>query len=376
MIKNKRILHVTRTYYPDTKGGIEEVIRQIAINTKNLGFETRVFTLSKNSIQSVIEIDDIKIYRAPLTIELASCGMSANALKLFKELANWAQIINYHFPWPFMDLLNFFTKNSVKKVVTYHSDIVRQKNLFLLYKPLMKNFLNQANVIVATSDNYLKSSKYLQKYKEKVKIIPLGISKQISDQPTKKQFNRIKNLVGKNFFLFIGTLRKYKGLNFLLKALVDEKLKFVIAGSGPELKTLKDLAKNLQLKNIIFMGRVSDSEKVSLLRLCCAVVLPSDLRSEAFGVVLLEGAMFKKPLISTELGTGTSYVNINGVTGLVVPRSDSKALRESMLFLKNNRDLAKKMGEAAYERYKHLFNATLMGNRYAKLYKQLLKNDI
>ena len=376
MIKNKRILHVTRTYYPDTKGGIEEVIRQIAINTKNLGFETRVFTLSKNSIQSVIEIDDIKIYRAPLTIELASCGMSANALKLFKELANWAQIINYHFPWPFMDLLNFFTKNSVKKVVTYHSDIVRQKNLFLLYKPLMKNFLNQANVIVATSDNYLKSSKYLQKYKEKVKIIPLGISKQISDQPTKKQFNRIKNLVGKNFFLFIGTLRKYKGLNFLLKALVDENIKFVIAGSGPELKTLKDLAKNLQLKNIIFMGRVSDSEKVSLLRLCCAVVLPSDLRSEAFGVVLLEGAMFKKPLISTELGTGTSYVNINGVTGLVVPRSDSKALRESMLFLKNNRDLAKKMGEAAYERYKHLFNATLMGNRYAKLYKQLLKNDI
>jgi len=371
-----RILHVTRTYYPDTRGGIEEVIRQIALNTKNLGIETRVFTLSKNSIPSIIEVDNIKIYRAPLTVELASCGMSVSAIKLFNELANWAQIINYHFPWPFMDLLNLLTKNSAKKVVTYHSDIVRQKNLFLLYRPLMKHFLNRANVIIATSDNYLKSSKYLQKYKEKVKVIPLGINNQSIPQPTKKEYVRIKNLVGQNFFLFVGTLRKYKGLNFLLRALVDEGLKLVIAGSGPELKTLQDLEKKLKLKNVLFMGRVSDSEKASLLRLCCSVVLPSHLRSEAFGMVLLEGAIFKKPLISTELRTGTSYVNINGVTGFVVPRSNSNALRESMLLLKNNKDLAKKMGEAAFERYKQFFKGTTMSNQYAKIYKQLLKDNI
>ncbi|MDA1284712.1 MAG: glycosyltransferase [Proteobacteria bacterium] len=371
-----RILHVTRTYYPDTRGGIEEVIRQIALNTKNLGIETRVFTLSKIPIPRVIEVDGIKIYRAPLTVELASCGISINSLKLFRELANWAQIINYHFPWPFMDILNLLTKTRAKKVVTYHSDIVRQKNLFLLYMPLMKHFLKQANIIVATSDNYVKSSKYLHKYKEKVKVIPLGINKQSIPQPTKKEYMRIKNLVGQDFFLFVGTLRKYKGLEFLLKALVDEELKFVIAGSGPELKTLQGLAKKLKLKNIIFMGRVNDSEKASLLSLCCSVVLPSHLRSEAFGMTLLEGAIFKKPLISTELKTGTSYLNVNGVTGIVVPRSDSNALRESMLLLKNNKDLAKIMGEAAFERYKKFFKGTSMSNQYVKIYKQFSKDDI
>ena len=56
-----RVLHVTQTYYPDTRGGIEEVIRQIAINNKTLGIETRIFTLSNKPIPTSIEIDGIKI---------------------------------------------------------------------------------------------------------------------------------------------------------------------------------------------------------------------------------------------------------------------------------------------------------------------------
>jgi len=371
-----RVLHVTQTYYPDTRGGIEEVIRQIAINTKKLGVETRVFALSKNPIPSIIEADGVKVYRFPLTIKIASCGMSITAIKQFKDLADWAQIINYHFPWPFMDLLHLLTKNDAKIVVTYHSDIVRQKKLFSLYKPLMKYFLNQADAIVATSDNYVNSSDILQKYKEKVKTITIGISKESYPIPTKKELAKIKGLVGHDFFLFVGTLRKYKGLNFLLSALKDTKLKCVIAGSGTEWEKLKDLAKNLCLTNIIFLGRVSDSDKVSLIRLCRAVVLPSHLRSEAFGVVLLEGAMYKKPLISTEISTGTSYVNINGETGLVVPASDVDSLKGSMLLLEKDRDLSKKMGQAAYKRYNKLFKGSLMSYQYVKFYKTLLKEVV
>ena len=142
-----RVLHVTQTYYPDSRGGIEEVIRQIAINNKSLGIETRIFSLSNNPIPTSIEIDGIKIYRASLNVKIASCGMSIKAFRLFKELAEWAQIINYHFPWPFMDILNLFINKNTKMVVTYHSDIVRQKRLFYLYKPLMKYFLEKPNVI-------------------------------------------------------------------------------------------------------------------------------------------------------------------------------------------------------------------------------------
>jgi len=196
-----RVLHVTQTYYPDTRGGIEEVIRQIAINNKSLGIETRIFTLSNKPIPTSIEIDGIKIYRAPLLAKIASCGISINAFRLFKELAEWAEIVNYHFPWPFMDILNLLLNKNAKIVVTYHSDIVRQKRLFLIYKPLMKYFLKNADVIVATSDNYLKSSNILKQYKEKVKVVPLGISKESHPTPTKKDLAKIKDLVGQDFFL-------------------------------------------------------------------------------------------------------------------------------------------------------------------------------
>ncbi|QZP17305.1 glycosyltransferase [Methylophilales bacterium] len=369
-----RVLHVTQTYYPDTRGGIEEVIRQIALNTKKFGVETRVFALSKKPIPTIIEIDGVKIYRAPLTAKIASCGMSISALKQFKNLVDWAQVVNYHFPWPFMDLLHLVNNCNAKIVVTYHSDIVRQKRLLLLYKPLMKIFLNQADVIVATSVNYVTSSKVLQQYKEKVTTIEIGISKENYPIPTKHELTNFKDLIGQDFFLFIGTLREYKGLKFLLNALKDTKLKCVIAGSGPELKRLKILAKDLKLKNILFLGRVSETDKVSLIKLCHAIVLPSYLRSEAFGVILLEGAMYKKPLISTELNTGTSHININGETGLVVPARDKGSLRESMLLLKNNKRLAKKMGQAAFKRYNKFFKGRLMGNKYTKIYQELIKS--
>lgn len=369
------VLHVTQTYYPDSRGGIEEIIRQIAINNKSLGIETRVFTLSNKPMPTCIEIDGIKIYRAPLNAKIASCGMSIKAFGLFKELVEWAQIINYHFPWPFMDILNLFINNNTKMVVTYHSDIVRQKRLFYLYKPLMKHFLKKANVIVATSDNYSKSSVILKKYKKKVKVVPLSISKESYPIPTKKDLTKIKDLVGQDFFLFIGALRKYKGLNFLLGALKNTEIKCVIAGSGPEMLRLKGLVKSLSLTNIVFLGRVSDSEKVSLIRLCRAVVLPSNLRSEAFGVVLLEGAMYKKPLISTEINTGTSYVNINEETGLVVPAGDADSLRESMLLLNSDKSLSKKMGQAAHQRYLKLFKGSLMSQQYAEIYTTLLKSN-
>lgn len=368
-----RVLHVTQTYYPDTRGGIEEVVRQIALNTKELGVDTRVFVLSKKPTLTVIEVDGIKIYRAPLTVKVASCGMSVSAVNQFKDLADWAQIINYHFPWPFMDLLHLVSTSSAKTVVTYHSDVVRQKKLLTLYKLLMKHFLDRIDAIVATSDNYAASSSVLQKYREKIRTIVIGIDKESYLEPTKQELIKVEDRVGRDFFLFIGTLRKYKGLNFLLNALKGTGVRCVIAGSGPEEEKLKTLANKLKLSNVVFLGRVSDIDKVALVRLCRAVVLPSHLRSEAFGVALLEGAMYKKPLISTELGTGTSHVNIDGETGIVVPPADVDSLRESMLLMDYDKGLSNKMGQKSFERYNNFFTGSVMGDQYVELYADLLK---
>ncbi|NDC57110.1 MAG: glycosyltransferase, partial [Alphaproteobacteria bacterium] len=125
-------------------------------------------------------------------------------------------------------------------------------------------------------------------------------------------------------------LRYYKGLHIVLEALKDHDWPVVIAGTGPEEKKLKARAAQLGLKNIVWAGKITDDDKWALLRLCHAFVFPSHLRSEAFGISLLEAAMAGKPMISAELGTGTSYINAHNETGLVVPAGDAGGLAQAM----------------------------------------------
>jgi len=367
-----KILHVYRTYFPDTQGGLEEVIRQVCRNTVDFGVQSRVFTLSTDLGMSMIEREEAVVSRFHRSFEVASCGISLSALSGFRQLVDWADVVHYHFPWPFADFLHFAGRVNKPSLVTYHSDIVRQKFILRLYQPLMRKFLKQVDVIVPTSQNYFATSNELGRYSEKVEVIPIGINPDVHPKVSEQEVDAARAHVGQGFFLFVGVLRYYKGLHILLDALCGTSLRCVIVGAGPVENELKRNAASLGLKNVQFLGYVDDADKVALMKLCRAVVFPSHLRSEAFGVTLVEGAMHGKPLISTEIGTGTSYINIDGVTGIVVPPSDAKDLREAMLRLDSDKKLAERMGRAARERYDTLFTGRLMGERYASLYARLI----
>ncbi|MBU5685243.1 glycosyltransferase, partial [Citrobacter sp. S44_ASV_140] len=111
--------------------------------------------------------------------------------------------------------------------------------------------------------------------------------------------------------------------------------------------------------------------KVALLKLCTAIVFPSHLRSEAFGITLLEGAMYGKPLISCEIGTGTSFINLDRQTGFVIPPNDHIKLREVMQTLYVNSELVEQYGLNAYTRFKSLFTSEKMLIDYSDLYKEI-----
>ncbi|CAI2717075.1 glycosyltransferase [Nitrospina watsonii] len=366
-----RVLHLYRTYFPDSQGGLEEVIRQICHNTADLGIESRVCTLSPNPEPPVLKRKEANVYRFRRTFEIASCGVSIDAINGFKWLVDWADIVHYHFPWPFADLLHFLCRVKKPTVVTYHSDIVRQKNLLKLYRPLMRAFLNRVDIIVPTSENYFKTSEDLSMHAGKVEVIPIGLDEKMYPPVSEKETASTCERLGKNFFLFVGVLRYYKGLHILLDALKGTSITCVIAGAGPIEQELKAHAGRLGLEHVRFLGHVTDAEKVAMMKLCRAVVFPSHLRSEAFGVTLVEGAMHGKPLISTEIGTGTSYINIHGETGFVVKPGNAHELREAMLRLDSDGELAVRMGESARMRYETLFTGRLMGERYARVYGRL-----
>jgi rhamnosyl/mannosyltransferase len=146
----------------------------------------------------------------------------------------------------------------------------------------------------------------------------------------------------------------------------------VIVGAGPLEAELRKHASDAGLTKVKFLGTISEIDKVALFTLSYAVVLPSHLRSEAFGISLLEGAMFGKPMISSEIGTGTSYINNHEETGLVVPAADPGALSEAMRFLVDNPARAREMGHQAFLRYQGYFSASRMVDRYVDLYRQVM----
>lgn len=368
-----RVLHVYRTYFPETQGGLEETIRQICLNTAPHGVESRVLCTSETIEPRVVRRNEAAVYRSRRSGEIASCSLSIEAFPMFRRLLGWTNVVHYHFPWPLADLMHVTRRVRVPTVVTYHADIVRQRVLGWVYTPLMRRFLGSVDRIVCTSPNYLASSKVLRFFGDAVDIVPIGLDEGSYPKPNEALLERTRAKFGSGFFLFIGVLRYYKCLHILLEALRGAPYRAVIVGAGPLERELKNQSERLGLSNVTFAGYLPDPTKVALLNHCRAVVAPSYLRAEAFGVALLEGAMAGKPLVTTEFGSGTSHVNIQGQTGLVVEPGSPKAFREAMDTLHRQRELAQTLGAGARCRFERLFNGRLMGERYADIYTSLLR---
>ena len=239
----------------------------------------------------------------------------------------------------------------------------------------MNSFLNSVDHIVATSPNYLSTSKVLKRYSNKVSVIPIGLSQKDYPEISNKIYCCYKKMLPKRFFLFIGYFRYYKGLHIALNAVKNTKINLVLAGDGEIKKSLLNKIKKENIQNITILDKVSEQEKICLLNLCTGFIFPSHLRSEAFGIALLEAALFGKPMISCEIGTGTSYVNKNKITGLVVKPNSPIELRNAMQYLLDNEKVSENMGKQAMERAKEMFNLTDSALSYKELYKNLISRD-
>lgn len=361
-----RVLHVFKTYLPDSFTGIERVIWEVAEGTSRLGVRNHVFYLSATVPERPLRIDHHWAHPAKRDLDIASTPLSACAVPGFRKLANAVDIVHYHFPWPMMDVLHLAGRIRTPSVVTYHSDIVRQKTLLRLYGPLMHWFLRRMDRIVATSPNYIESSPVLARYRDKTVAVPIGLDPSRWNAPAPARLEEWRRKLPPRFFLFLGELRYYKGLPFLIEAARRTGIPVVVAGGG-------SLDTDELPENITLTGRVSDDDKGALLALCDAFVFPSYMRSEAFGIALLEAAFAGKALISCEIGTGTTYINRDGETGIAIPPADADALSEAMQTLWNDPDLSRRMGEAARARAYRLFLADDMVQAYHAIYEDVLE---
>jgi len=367
-----RVLHLYKSWTPDAFGGVEDVITTLCIRGHAHGIDARVAYLAPGSSLTNVRHRGVAAYRFPMQCQLASTGMSLPYLLAYKRLASWADVLHFHYPWPFADIVHFLRVVRKPVVVTYHLDVTRQRTLRILYAPLRTWFLGQASRLVATSHHYVQTSPVLRRFADKTKVIPLGIDDAARGTGHPIRLRYWRHRLQEGFVLFVGVLRYYKGLHILLEAASSIRHQIVIAGAGPCERELKQQARALRLNQVTFVGEVDALDKDALYRLSGMFVFPSHVRSEAFGLSLLEAAMYGKASVSCELGTGSSFVNVHEETGLVVQPGDPRALSLAINRLLANRQERSSMGRNARKRYVDLFTADKMVARYAEEYRSAI----
>ncbi|MER3570478.1 MAG: hypothetical protein C4348_02685 [Patescibacteria group bacterium] len=316
-------------------------------------------------------INGVKVYRASSLGIFWGMPVSFDFFRLFKKLSQEADIIDFHHPFPLADLALFLFPPKAKIVVHYHSDIVRQRILEVFLRPLIFNTLKKAKKIIVSNPNLIKNSPYLQKFPEKCEVIPFGVDLRKFEKFDEKKIENLRKGYG-DFVLFVGRLSYYKGVQYLIEAMKNVEANLVIIGEGPKKKELELKIRNLGLeKKVFFFPFQSEEDLINFYYACSVFVLPSIFKSEAFGLVLIEAMACGKPVISTELGTGTSFVNQDGVTGFVVPPRDSKALAEALEKILKNKNLAQTLGRNARERVKKEFSLEKMIEKTITLYKNI-----
>jgi len=349
---------------------MENHIRALAEEQVRRGLNVSVLVTSLTKETSITEMNGVRLIRAGRLATVASTPLSAALPRLLAR--ERPDIAHLHFPYPVGELSQLFFGKAKRVVLTYHSDVVRQKRILQFYKPFLRRVLAMADCIIATSDRYVRSSPYLGSVEHKCRVIPLGIDPAPFVNADPEKARRIREDYGSPLLLFVGKLRYYKGLQFLLEAMKGIDARLLVAGTGPMEAEWKGIAASPGVSGkVTFLGEVEDDDLPALYHACDFFVLPASERSEAFGLVQVEAMMCGKPVVSTELGTGTSFVNLNDTTGFVVPPQDARGLGEAARKLLSDGETLSRMGKAAKERALREFSLVTMADRTIDLYKEL-----
>lgn len=365
-----KITHVYKDYYP-VLGGIENHVRMVAEEQAQRGHDVTVLVTSRGLRGQTTQSDGVRLIKAGRLATIASAPLSLSLFGWLRRLPS--DIIHLHFPYPIGEIAYLLGGRAQAMVVTYHSDIVRQKGLLRLYAPVLRRVLQRADRIMPTNERYVETSVHLRPVAAKCTVVPLGIDLDRFAQADATKVAAIQGRFGQPLLIFVGRLRYYKGLEYLIRAMPQTPARLLVIGSGPMGKQWKALAAELKLTGkVVFLGDISDADLPAYYHASTLFVLPSSQRSEGYGISMLEAMSCGLPAISTELGTGTSFVNQHEKTGLVVPPGDVPALERAINQLLSSDDLRRRFGQAAHERAWSEFSRAAMVDRIQAVYEQVL----
>jgi rhamnosyl/mannosyltransferase len=275
-------------------------------------------------------------------------------------------------------LASMILPKSIPRVISWHSDIIKQKKILKLYRPFQYYEIMRAKALItATHAHYTSSQQIPAKYLTKNRhVIPFGMDfgkLQLTPQITNR-VNEIRSRVADQMIVFaLGRHVSYKGFDILIKAMQASNAYLILGGEGPLTDELHQQVHMLGLTNKVqFTGRISDEDLPAFYHACDVFCLPSVTTAEAFGIVQLEAMACRKPVICTQLRNGVNEVNIHGVTGLTVPTNDAKALSLVIEELRLNIANRLQLGQQAYTHALSNYSLNAMSEQHVRLYSEII----
>jgi glycosyltransferase involved in cell wall biosynthesis len=286
-------------------------------------------------------------------------------------------LLHLHLPNPScFALLASARARRVPWIVHWHADIPpdapdwRLRTGYRVYKPFEQALLKHAAAIVATSAAYLDASAALAPWRAKAHVIALGAGDVALPAPRRDLWPDGDGVR----WLAVGRLSHYKGLDVLLRALVDvPDARLVVVGEGECATELRETATKCGVANRVrFAGSLDDATLLAVYAAADAFVLPSLNRGEAFGLVLLEAMRARLPVVASAIqGSGIGEVVADGESGVLVPPGDASALATALARLRDA-DLRARMGACGRERFEARFTLERSAQRWSQLYEQVL----
>jgi glycogen synthase len=372
---------IASAFHPSV-GGVEELVRQLAMEQHRRGWPTFVATNRwPRNLPALEQIDGLTVRRYAFRIgggnlrrNLAAAALGPATLRQFcrdlqssrTELLH-LQCVSCTAPY----VLKAARRLGLPLVATLQGELTMDADQVFVRKAadrqLYRDVLASADAITACSAQTLHEAEtfFGSSLAHKSRVIYNGVRLDEFSKPIPYSWP-------KPYVLAIGRHVTQKGFDVLLRAWALARPRghdLLIAGDGPENASLRAEAAKLRIGEIVhFVGKVDHATAVSLFAGCSLFVLPS--RHEPMGIVNLEAMAAGKAVVATGVG-GVPELVAHEQTGLLVPPDDHKAMGWAIQSLMQDVDLRARLGDSGRRRAE-LFSWPVLANQYEQVYQQVL----
>jgi glycosyltransferase involved in cell wall biosynthesis len=371
-----RVCHLGK-YYPPAPGGIETNVRILARAQADLGLDVSVLCVNHRRGPTAVERDGpvavIRRRRLARVDKFDVCpGLTA-------ALAGAdADVLHLHVPNPTMITALLASRHPAPVVVTYQSDIIRQRIRALLFRPLERLAYRRVRIIAQTSPLYAAGSRFLRPYGDRLDVLPNGIDLRPYLEPSaghRAEAGRIRAGHPGPLWLGCGRMVYYKGFPNALRALPHVPGTLLLVGGGPLRARLEREAGRLGVRDrVVFLGNLPHYLDIVPYYLAAhAFWFPSNARSEGFGIVQVEAMASGCPVINAAIPhSGVAWVSRHGREGLTVPVDDPPAIAAAARRLLEEPGLRDRLAVAARARAIAEFDHRAMARRSVEIYRAAL----